>query len=221
MKPPLTGPTISRSAEHSRESSLNRLHSPANLANASAAGSLSPRFATGRVRALSGSRDTSGDLGQNTYGHHRNTSIVHGIQHSRNGSAASNTSSPLSPQIIAAAGGGSALGFNASNMAPNDNEPLASPLLSMSGNSSFSNSSTLLADRGSNMTDPSFNSLTAKRVERVHSGRSRREHAHHRSQSRHHYKEEVKTVGEYALHVLFTSVSLCMPLFASAKANQL
>jgi len=39
----------------------------------------------------------------------------------------------------------------------------------------------------------------------MHSGQGRREHGHHHSHSRHHYREEAKPVGEYALHVLFTS----------------
>ncbi|RDW69544.1 cell morphogenesis protein-like protein PAG1 [Coleophoma cylindrospora] len=51
------------------------------------------------------------------------------------------------------------------------------------------------------VTAPS--SSSQKRVERMHSGKSRRD-GHHHSHSRHH-KEELKTVGEYALHVLFTS----------------
>ncbi len=141
------------------------------------------------------------------YGHHRQTSIVHGIQHSRSGSLASSASSPLSPAKIATAG---SPGPDAPNMARPDNDS-ASPLSSLSG-SSFSSAATLIPDRASAATD---NTLTQKRVERMHSssGRSRREHGHHHSHSRHHHKEEVKTVGEYALHVLFTSVSYtyCFP----------
>jgi hypothetical protein len=45
-------------------------------------------------------------------------------------------------------------------------------------------------------------------LERMQSGRSRREPAHHHSHSRHHHEERVKNVSEYALHVLFTSVSI-------------
>lgn len=41
---------------------------------------------------------------------------------------------------------------------------------------------------------------------RMNSGRSRKDHGHSHSHSRHH-KAEPKSVGEYALHVLFTSVS--------------
>ncbi|KAK4457324.1 cell morphogenesis N-terminal-domain-containing protein [Cladorrhinum samala] len=46
------------------------------------------------------------------------------------------------------------------------------------------------------------------KLERMHSGsgKSRRDHAHHHSSSsRHHKEDHQKTVGEYALHVLFTT----------------
>jgi hypothetical protein len=43
------------------------------------------------------------------------------------------------------------------------------------------------------------------KMERRHSGKSRRDHSHHHSHSSRHHRDEQKTVGEYALHVLFTS----------------
>jgi hypothetical protein len=134
--------------------------------------------------------------------HHRQTSIVHGIQHSRNGSFASSSGSPLSPRIIAAAGGGPDASYTG--------DPAFTPTMSMSSinsGTSFNSSTTLAPERTPSSNDASTNNLTQKRVERMHSGRSRREHGHHTSHSRHHQKEELKTVGEYALHVLFTSVS--------------
>lgn len=155
----------------------------------------SPRLQAGTKRA--GALDRA----DSPYGHHRQTSIVHGYQHSRNGSVASTSSSPLSPQIIAAAGGLGSGGLEGdSNMAEN--------------NSTFSASTaTLVPDRSS----PATENNAQKRVERMHSGKSRRDHSRHNSRShshshshshsRHHHKEEHKTVGEYALHVLFTSVS--------------
>ena len=132
--------------------------------------------------------------------HHRNTSIVHGIQHSRNGSYASSSTSPLSPQMIATAGGERP---DVSNMA---DFSFSSTISSTSG-ASFASSTTLVPDRASTATDNTNHTLTQRRVERMHSGRSRRDHG--RSHSRqHHHKDELKTVGEYALHVLFTSVSV-------------
>jgi hypothetical protein len=133
--------------------------------------------------------------------HHRQTSIVHGVQHSRNGSFAS-SASPLSPQIIAAAGADASVVGETSFAST-----FTMTMSSMTSGASFSSNTTLVPDRASTATDGSGNTLTQKRVERMHSGRSRREHGHHPSHSRHHHKEELKTVGEYALHVLFTSVS--------------
>lgn len=58
-----------------------------------------------------------------------------------------------------------------------------------------------LPERTSSATEASTYS---RNLERIHSER-RRGHSHHHSHSRHH-KDDQKTVGEYALHVLFTSV---------------
>ena len=181
-------------ATNSRSDSPSTQISPAGFPSRAAASdlqlqpsNLSPRLHPGHRLADSKS-------------HHRQTSIVHGIQHSRNGSYAS-SNSPLSPQIIAAAGGERP---DASNMG----DPAFASAMSMSSmnsGASFSSNTTLVPERGSTATDVSSN--TQKRVERMHSGRSRRDHGHHHSHSRHHHKGELKTVGEYALHVLFTSVS--------------
>lgn len=138
-----------------------------------------------------------------SYGHHRQTSIVHGIQHSRNGSVASLSSSPLSPQIIAAAGAG--LTPERAKMHPFGGDTVVGsrPPTAMSGSTLMSGPQ--VPERTSSATDATVNTLTQRKVERMHSGRSRRDHAHNHSHSRHH-RDEQKTVGEYALHVLFTSV---------------
>lgn len=47
---------------------------------------------------------------------------------------------------------------------------------------------------------------TLRRIERGPSGKAKKE-SHGRSQSRHHHHQDLKTVGEYALHHLFNSVS--------------
>ncbi len=146
----------------------------------------------------------SGNTAIESKTHHRQTSIVHGIQHSRNGSVASSSNSPLSPQIIAAAG---AARSDASNMSDSQFAPSFS---GMSSGTSFSSSTTVVPERTSSAADNANYNTTQKRVERMHSGRSSRDHRHHHSHSRHHHKEELKTVGEYALHVLFTSVSSIM-----------
>ncbi|KAJ2980165.1 hypothetical protein NUW58_g7022 [Xylaria curta] len=51
---------------------------------------------------------------------------------------------------------------------------------------------------------PSTHPSTQKKVERMHS-RTRRDHVHHHSHSSRHARDDQKTVGEYALHVLFTA----------------
>ena len=130
--------------------------------------------------------------------HHRQTSIVHGIQHSRNGSFASPTSL-LSPQMIASAGA------ERPDASVTGDPSFASTSPSMTSTSTFSSSATLVPERVSPGADSNTSPQT--RVERMQSGRSRRGLGHHQSHSRHHHKEELKTVGEYALHVLFTSVS--------------
>jgi hypothetical protein len=118
-----------------------------------------------------------------SYGHHRQTSIVHGFQHSRNPSHVSSTAaSPISPGIIL-------------SQAQKDGPPLRqSP-----------SSSTLNAPA---------DQVPLRRLERMHSGRIKREHEshlhhhhhhnhrHHRSRSRQHHQQEPTTVGEYALHHL-------------------
>lgn len=63
---------------------------------------------------------------------------------------------------------------------------------------------------------------TQRKLERMHS-KSRRDHTPHHSHSSRHHKDEQKTVGEYALHVLFTSVSeaLILSMRATADFNSL
>ncbi|CZR63223.1 related to TAO3-Transcriptional Activator of OCH1 [Phialocephala subalpina] len=186
LKPLSTTPTFARFGTDARDSppaqtSPSGFRAAADLQSQSS--SLSPRLL----------------VGNGSKAHHRQTSIVHGIQHSRNGSLASTSSSPLSPQMIIAAGGS-----EASNMG--DSAAFAPNLAGMNNGASFSSSSTVLPERTSSAADSNNNyNLTQKRVERMHSGRSSRDHRHHHSHSRHHHKDELKTVGEYALHVLFTS----------------
>ena len=203
----------SRSAAHSRESSIEKIQRSDNPI--SPAGSLPhPRVHVpppSRSAALGGVIERVVDPKSSSYGHHRQTSIVHGIgiQHSRNGSLASSGSSPLSPQMIAAAGSG---------IAP-DRPDMMHPFSRMDGDSALgsrpatalsgttANSGPLVPERGSSasISDTASQGAPQRKLERIHSGKSRRDHAHNHSHSSRHHKEEQKTVGEYALHVLFTS----------------
>lgn len=138
------------------------------------------------------------------YGHHRQTSIVHGIQHSRNGSVASpTTASPLSPQIIAAAGSTLDMQSLGARLEPDFGATVRGPVgIGLQGSNAMGMPGALERSP-SNVDLP----LQGQQPPRSHErSKSRREQpGHHPSLSRHH-KEEQKTVGEYALHVLFTSV---------------
>lgn len=193
----------SRSVPHSRESSIEKLQ------NASSSGHLPhPRTHAPSSRGgLGGAIERAVDPKASSYGHHRQTSVIHGIgiQHSRNGSLASSASSPLSPQMIAAAGAplaaersdtstGSFSRFDSESSASGSRPPTA-----LSGSTAI----------GSNVHERSSSAAPEGRgkLERMHSGsgKSRRDHAHQHSHSSRHHKDDQKTVGEYALHVLFTS----------------
>ncbi|KAM0200899.1 hypothetical protein ACHAPA_010041 [Fusarium lateritium] len=174
---------------HSRDSSIEKIHQThAPLA--------SPRLHGTHSRSpLGGVVERIIDPKSAAYGHHRQTSIVHGIQHSRNGSLASTSSShPLSPQMIAAAG----VGFDRPDMQSvatridGDAGYPSRPPTALSGN--------VAAMDRPNAADAPYGS-TPRKLERMHS-KSRRDHTPHHSHSSRH---EQKTVGEYALHVLFTS----------------
>lgn len=138
-----------------------------------------------------------------TYGHHRQTSIVHGIQHSRNGSLASSTPSPLSPQLIAAAGQGLERPDMHSVAARLEGEP--GPALRHPHDAGGTAPTGFPQERTVSAGDLALHGATQRRLERRHS-KPRRDHSHHPSHSSRHHREEQKTVGEYALHVLFTSV---------------
>lgn len=147
----------------------------------------------------------------NSYGHHRQTSIVHGMQHSRNpsmaGSAAS--ASPLSPELIASLGRG---GFDETSM-PAMLDPLdahanyQSPTGMASSHGIQGTLSTIQDNVADGTTNGSPASVVHKRM--TSGGVPRRERSHSRSHSKHH--SESKTVGEYALHHLFNSVGNLRP----------
>jgi len=125
------------------------------------------------------------------YAHNRNTSIVHGIQHSRTTSFVNApATSPLSPLVLA-----SPAPLNGPTMSP---ESLAE---AAAANAPANTSP---------VAPPPADASTPRRPERAPSARSaRRGHNHHRSQSRHPppppHAHELKTVGEYALHHLFNA----------------
>ena len=136
-----------------------------------------------------------------SYAHNRNTSIVHGIQHSRNTSFVNSpATSPLSPQIIAAAAGATIDGAVMSQ------ETIAEAFAA-NGMQPGASTGHVYAGVGAQAAS-SDGSIPQRKPERAPSARSSRKgHNHHRSQSRHPppHPHELKTVGEYALHHLFNS----------------
>jgi hypothetical protein len=132
-----------------------------------------------------------------SYAHNRTTSIVHGIQHSRNTSFVNSpATSPLSPQAIAAAGAtlnGAVMSQESIADAFATNGATGNPL------NGYPGAATPVPAGGDGST-------SSRKPERAPSGRSSRKgHSHARSQSRHQHAHELKTVGEYALHHLFNS----------------
>ncbi|KAJ9288667.1 hypothetical protein DTO021C3_3696 [Paecilomyces variotii] len=148
----------------------------------------------------------------NSYGHHRQTSIVHGIQHSRNPSfaASSTTANPLSPEIIASFGR-SGSSEAESTLAGRLEQPEQQTSYTSPGSNGTSHVQPpgLSTIEDNDTDEPSAaqprNPTHRKMVST--NGRPRREQSHARTTSKHHHHHppESKTVGEYALHHLFNS----------------
>lgn len=167
--------------------------------------SKSPESTSGRS-GISGEGEGLERRPSNSYGHHRQTSIVHGnIQHSRNPSlaaaAASPATSPMSPEMI------SATGHTAAESKLNgarENPEFSSNYMTAGGSAGN------LLQMSPLSTIPDADHSELSDIQHTHkkvppSGKLRRENSHHPSHSKHSI-QEAKTVGEYALHHLFNSV---------------
>lgn len=219
--PRLTSRNAQPGASHSRDVSAARGRTTDSPGFGPPPISSQPQFRTqahSKSPETTGGRSASGPGGgelerrpSDSYGHHRQTSIVHGnIQHSRDASysTSSATTSPLSPDVFAPAGHGPGLGSDAnlngrrdygdapSHYAPSGNNPL-----------SQLQSSALAPIQDSDFGDHSTEQQQQQHAQRkiAHGGKSRRGHSRHVSHSKH-GGSEAKTVGEYALHHLFNSV---------------
>ncbi|KAI9797400.1 MAG: Cell morphogenesis protein PAG1 [Candelina submexicana] len=190
---------------------------PSNLQHRPAAHPTSPRVQAAKLGSTRMGGGSDGALDRRpslTYGHHRQTSIVHGIQHSRNASFVNSpATSPLSPNVSATAAAGNGVGSEVpSLLAPNSVSVTLPSHLAHVGVSSVPNNtvatSASLNERATN--EAGSDTGHARRLERKYSGKARRDHSHHNSHSRHHHhhhhhQPELKTVGEFALHHLFNS----------------
>ena len=143
------------------------------------------------------------------YNHHRQTSIVNGMHHSRNASlVTSKSNSPLSPQVVSA-------GLINGNMPARENtrpsfeEKTNSPSVSRQPSISGGTVRTVASNMSSTNTtagngNPNDSGgMTQKNPTPSQNGRpSRKDQTRSQAQMR----NELKTVGEYALHHLFNSV---------------
>lgn len=168
-----------------------------------------------------GGRSAAYDVGlerrpsNSSYGHHRQTSIVHGIQHSRNPSFAtsSTTSTPLSPELIASLGRGG--GFESENngvgrLGQPDGHASHQQAPGANG-ASQGMQGTLRTAEGQDTIEVTNGTSTNPLHRRItSSGRPWREHSHSRSHSKHQHGD-FKSAGEYALHHLFNSVRIYFP----------
>ncbi|KAL1960540.1 hypothetical protein VTO42DRAFT_7119 [Malbranchea cinnamomea] len=163
--------------------------------------SRSPEAAAGRSRGGT-DRDVLERRPSNSYGHHRQTSIVHGnIQHSLDPSFTSSsipTTSPITPEVIASAG--------------LDDSPLNGKRHHNDVSTSYGNSTANSAGQLQPQTFPPAQDVGTKdrtdeqdaQKEPIQGGKSRRGHSRHASHSKNNGGEP-RTVGEYALHHLFNS----------------
>ena len=143
--------------------------------------------------------------------HYRHNSKAQGhYQHSRNTSYVNSpATSPLSPQN---GGSYSANGVGAPEISSltivhhgtSNRRPIESPASTLIASSSHSSTSTLIADREQGDGGATMN--TQKKLDQGNSGKGRRGHSHHRSQSKQQFMQEPTTVGEYALQHLFEAV---------------
>ena len=138
-----------------------------------------------------------------SYGHHRQTSIVHGVSHhSRNSSFATSPAvSHRSPQVVAHHNGFGLESGGYDTLMVEPPEYTNTTLTPDTGNANHTYTPTSAHIDDRDILDGEVSMLTQRRVDRQPSGKARREHG--RSQSKH--QAEQISVGEYALHHLFNS----------------
>ncbi|KAG8628178.1 hypothetical protein KVT40_004051 [Elsinoe batatas] len=154
-----------------------------------------------------------------SYGHHRQTSIVHGVQHSRGQSnlTPNNSSSPMSPQMHYA---------NGKNPSPQLHSSTQVPHLRKSPSASTLNTFVSHSHGNSDVQ------ATVKRHGERHPEKSRlhrlaRDEKQRSSSRQKHRQPDLTTVGEYALHHLLTNfikeaderIERCMAEQSEANIN--
>ena len=205
--------------QHKRDTSASRGRIPILSANVSsglhAQSHLPGRAVSPRVSPSNGEQSTRGGGIERrpsaNYGHHRQTSIVHGLpQHSRNSSLAKSPAlSHRSPQLPTSSHTpngflNDTLGFSPLFTSSPDFQPFMSPL--STGSSVLSTPGSVPigvreTPRDGSGSDATF--LTQRKMDRKPSGKVKREHGNPHTK---HQAEQV-TVGECALQHLFHMVS--------------
>ena len=136
-----------------------------------------------------------------SYGHLRQSSKAQ--SQSRNGVFASSpVAGPMTPELAYSVSESSGSMADYSTMvrrAASQRQPSKSPSSTTQGSYHSASSSTLTSERDMGEIGVGSNS---RRLDRAQSSRHRHGHSHHRSNSRN--QQEQTTVGEYALHHLFT-----------------
>ncbi|KAL2827561.1 cell morphogenesis N-terminal-domain-containing protein [Aspergillus cavernicola] len=146
----------------------------------------------------------------NSYGHHRQTSIVHGIQHSRNPSFAASTTStsPLSPELIASLSRSGGAEQELAGLGRLEHPDMNLIHHTPPGNGTTGHNPqgmlSTIEDRDTEDIPDGANPVSVAHRRMNSTGKPWRERSHSRSHSRH-LQGESKTVGEYALHHLFNS----------------
>jgi hypothetical protein len=222
---------------HSRDPSVTRGRTQlasaqaygANYGPSSRAGSVQPQ---GSGSDLSGGTrgspaiDTSGlqRRTSNNYGHHRQTSVIHGLQHSRNPSFNSPSSaSPLTPDSsLSAPGHGRHINATRRGQYAGTDGSSAhtTPISPYSAHGQGQSIDSMLDRLGAPQDAGPATSLQRRRKD--HS-KTRRGHAHHSSSM--HQQSEPRTPGEYALHHLFHAfvlradqrISHCLTLLETSQ----
>ncbi|KAL4949796.1 cell morphogenesis N-terminal-domain-containing protein [Aspergillus filifer] len=165
---------------------------------------------TGSVRPSPGNDAPLERRPSNSYGHHRQTSIVHGIQRSRNPSFAASTTStsPLSPELIAnlsRSGGAEQELTGIGRLDFTDmHSAHQSPSVNGTANHNAQGMLSTIEDRDTDDVPDGASPVSVAHRRMNSAGKPWRERSHSRSHSRH-LPVESKTVGEYALHHLFNS----------------
>ena len=136
-----------------------------------------------------------------SYGHHRQTSVIHGFQHSRNTSTNSpNTGSPLTPEVLGLGGGGSLDSAMRNFEASPSNPPNARNGRGQGRNNSATTTITEQQYQPPSIDPTATSSQSRQPTATARPGREHQPHAAHTRQ-----KSEPRTPGEYALHHLLNA----------------